>query len=131
NTAASGCARDPRGRGHYALIDDHNQPMTSSAAAPFLPHFTETVPPGEPSRRRWVRWALIFAAWTAYGLAQGLLMKVTLAGMRWWWAVEICTGVAWFWAILTPGIVWLQRRIEEAHLGTVLAFAAPVVIPPA
>jgi len=105
--------------------------MTSSAAAPFLPHFIETVPAREPARRRWVRWALIFAAWTAYGIAQGILLKVTLAGMRFWWAVEICTGVAWFWAILTPGIVWIQRRIEEAHLGTVLAFAAHVVIAPA
>jgi two-component system LytT family sensor kinase len=105
--------------------------MTSSAAAPFLPHFPETVPLREPTARRRVRWALIFGAWTAYGLAQGLLMKVTLAGMRWWWAVEICTGVAWFWAVLTPGIVWIQRRIEEAHLGKLGALAAHVVIAPA
>jgi LytS/YehU family sensor histidine kinase len=104
--------------------------MTSSAAAPFLPHFPETVPLGEPATKRWVRWALIFGAWTAYGLAQGLLMKVTL-GMTWWWAIEICTGIAWFWALLTPGIVWIQRRIEEAHLGKLGAVAAHGVIAPA
>ena len=38
--------------------------MTSSAAAPFLPHFPDTVPGRESASRRWVRWALIFAAWT-------------------------------------------------------------------
>jgi LytS/YehU family sensor histidine kinase len=74
---------------------------------------------------------LIFGAWTAYGLSQGLLMKVTLANTTWWWAVEICTGVAWFWALLTPVIVWVQRRIEEAHLGRVGGLAAHVVIAPA
>jgi LytS/YehU family sensor histidine kinase len=104
--------------------------MTSSAAAPFLPHFPETVPLSEPAAKRWVRWALIFAAWTAYGLSQSLLMKVTL-GMTWWWAVEICVGVAWFWAALTPGIVWIQRRIDDARLGKIGAFAAHVVIAPA
>src|SRR4030095_4057472 len=98
---------------------------------PFFPLFMETVPVREPAGRRWVRWALIFGAWTAYGLAQGLLMKVTLAGMRWWWAVEICTGVAWFWALLTPGIVWVQRRIEEAYLGKLGAPAAHAVRAPA
>ena len=77
-----------------AAIDDH-RPMTSRAAVPFLPHFPETVPLREPTSRRWVRWALIFGAWTSYGLSQGLLLKVTLTGMRWWWAVEICTGVAY------------------------------------
>ena len=105
--------------------------MTSSAAAPFLPHFSETVPVQEPASRRWVRWGLIFGAWTVYGLAQGLLMKVTLAGMTLWWAVEICTGVAWLWALLTPGIVWIQRRIDEAHLGKLGALAAHAVIAPA
>jgi LytS/YehU family sensor histidine kinase len=105
--------------------------MTSSAAAPFLPHFPESVPVREPAARRWVRWALIFGAWTAYGLSQGLLMKVTLTGMTWWWAIEICTGVAWFWALLTPGIVWIQRRIEEAHLGKIGAIGAHVMIAPA
>ena len=105
--------------------------MTSSAAAPFLPHFPETLPMRESSTRRWVRWALIFGAWTAYGVSQGLLMKVTLAGMGWWWALEICTSVAWFWALLTPGIVWIQRRIEEAHIGKLGALAAHVVIAPA
>src|SRR5512138_3452063 len=105
--------------------------MTSSAAAPFLPHFPETLPVREPSTRRWVRWALIFGAWTAYGVSQGLLMKVTIGGMHWWWALEICTSVAWFWALLTPGIVWIQRRIDEAHLGKLGALAAHIVIAPA
>ena len=105
--------------------------MTSSAAAPFLPHFPETLPVREPSTRRWVRWALIFGAWTAYGVSQGLLMKVTIGGMHWWWALEICTSVAWFWALLTPGIVWIQRRIDEAHLGKLGSVAAHIVIAPA
>ena len=105
--------------------------MTSSAAAPFLPHFPESVPVGEPARRRRVRWALIFSAWTVYGLSQGVLMKVTLASYTWQWAIEICTGVALFWALLTPGIVWIQRRIEEAKLGTFGAFIAHGIIAPA
>jgi len=105
--------------------------MTSSAAAPFLPHFPDTVPAREPAVKRWVRWLLIFVAWTVYGISQGILMKVTLPGMTWPWALEICTGVAWFWALLTPGIVWIQRRIEEAHLGRLGSIAAHVVIAPA
>lgn len=105
--------------------------MTSSAAAPFLPHFPESVPVGEPARRRRVRWALIFSAWTVYGLSQGVLMKVTLASYTWQWAIEICTGVALFWALLTPGIVWIQRRIEEAKLGTFGAIIAHGIIAPA
>jgi two-component system LytT family sensor kinase len=106
--------------------------MTSSAAAPFLHHFSETVPVREPASRRWVRWALIFGAWTTYGLSQGLLYKVTLgSGTRWWWAIAICTSVAWFWALLTPGIVWIQRRIGEAHLGRLGSLAAHAVIAPA
>jgi two-component system, LytTR family, sensor kinase len=105
--------------------------MTSSAAAPFLPHFPESVPVGEPARRRRVRWALIFSAWTVYGLSQGVLMKVTLASYTWRWAIEICTGVALFWALLTPAIVWIQRRIEEAKLGTFGAIIAHGIIAPA
>ena len=104
----------------------------SSAAAPFLSHFPETAPVTEPAVRRWVRWALVFAAWTAYGLSQGVLYKVTLGtGTEWWWAVNICLGVAWFWALLTPGITWIQRRIEEARLGRLGAFAAHAAIAPA
>jgi LytS/YehU family sensor histidine kinase len=105
--------------------------MTSSAAAPFLPHFPETMPVRESPSRRWVRWALIFGAWTVYGVSQGVLMTFTLTNTAWWWAVEICMGVAWFWALLTPGIVWIQRRIEEAHLGRLGSLAAHVVIAPA
>ena len=106
--------------------------MTSSAAAPFLHHFPETVPVRESAAKRWRRWALVFGAWTAYGLSQGLLYKVTLGeGTLWSWAVTICVGVAWFWALLTPGIAWLQRRIEEAHLGRLGALAVHAVIAPA
>ena len=106
--------------------------MTSSAAAPFLHHFPETVPVRESAAKRWRRWALVFGAWTAYGLSQGLLYKVTLGeGTLWSWAVSICVGVAWFWALLTPGIAWLQRRIEEAHLGRLGALAVHAVIAPA
>lgn len=106
--------------------------MTSSAAAPFLQHFTDTAPVPTPASRRWIRWGLIFGAWTAYGIGQGILYKVTLgAGTIWWWAIAICVGVAWFWALLTPGIAWIQRRIEEAHLGRLGALAAHAVIAPA
>jgi signal transduction histidine kinase len=104
----------------------------SSAAALFLSHVPETGPVTEPAVRRWVRWSLVFAAWTAYGIAQGILYKVTLGpGTTWWWSVNICVGVAWFWALLTPVITWIQRRIEEAHLGRLGAFAAHAVIAPA
>jgi len=106
--------------------------MTSSAAAPFLPHVSETIPEREPTARPWVKWALIFGAWTTYGLAQGLLGKITLGpGTTWWWAVEIYTGVAWFWALLTPGIAWVQRRVEEASLGKLGTLAAHAAIAPA
>ena len=106
--------------------------MTSSAAAPFLHQLPETVPVRDSAAKRWRRWALIFGAWTAYGLSQGVLYKVTLGeGTRWSWAVTICVGVAWFWALLTPGIGWIQRRIEEANLGRLGAFAAHAVIAPA
>ena len=106
--------------------------MTSSAAAPFLHHFPETVPVRDSAAKRWRSWALVFGAWTAYGLSQGVLYKVTLGeGTLWSWAVTICVGVAWFWALLTPGIAWLQRRIEEANLGRLGAFTVHAVIAPA
>ena len=106
--------------------------MTSSAAAPFLSHFPESGPVHEPAVKRWVRWALVFGAWTAYGLAQGVLYKVTFGpGITWRWAIEISIGVAWFWALLTPAIAWIQRRIEEAHLGKLGAFGAHAAIAPA
>ena len=104
----------------------------SSAAAPFLSHIPETGPVNQPGVRRWARWALVFAAWTAYGFSQGILYKVTLGpGTTWWWAINICVGVAWFWALLTPGITWIQRRIEEANLGRLGAFGAHAAIAPA
>src|SRR5688500_5701080 len=106
--------------------------MTSSAAAPFLHHFPDTVPVRDSAAKRWRRRALVFGAWTAYGLSQGVLYKVTLdEGTLWSWAVTICVGVAWFWALLTPGIAWIQRRIDEAHLGRLGALAAHAVIAPA
>src|SRR5215217_2847556 len=106
--------------------------MTSSAAAPFLQHFPETVPAEQPAAKRWIRWGLIFGAWTAYGISQGVLYKVTLGGgTTWWWSIAICVGVAWFWALLTPGIAWIQRRIDEAHLGRLGALAAHAIIAPA
>jgi LytS/YehU family sensor histidine kinase len=104
--------------------------MKSSAAAPFLSHFPDTGPVRDPAARRLVRWGVVFGAWTVYGLCQGLLWKVTL-DYTWWWAISIYTGVSWFWALLTPGIAWVQRRVEEAHLGKVGAFAAHAVIAPA
>ena len=58
-------------------------------------------------------------------------MKVTDPSMTWLWALEICTGVAWFWALLTPGIVWIQRRIEEAHFGKPGSLLAHAIIAPA
>ena len=106
--------------------------MKSSAAAPFLSHFPETVPQREPSSKQWVRWGLIFGAWTAYGVSQGFLYKVTLGeGVTLARAMQICIGVAWFWALLTPGLVWIQRRVEEAHLGRIGSLAAHVAIAPA
>jgi len=106
--------------------------MTSSAAAPFLSHFPETVPVHDPAVKRSVRWALVFGAWTAYGLAQGVLYKVTFGpGITWLWALEISIAVAWFWAALTPAIGWIQRRIDEAHLGKLGAFGAHAAIAPA
>src|SRR5690349_17566376 len=106
--------------------------MKSSAAAPFLSHFPETVPQREPSSRQWVRWALVFGAWTAYGLSQGLLYKVTLGpGVTFGWAVQICLGVAWFWALLTPALAWIQRRVEDAHLGRIGSIGAHIAIAPA
>jgi signal transduction histidine kinase len=75
------------------------------------------------NRRIWIETALIFAAWTVYGLllANQIRMQAGLLG-RWApWIVVLRSSLldAYLWAFATLVIFWLARRvpIERGHLG--------------
>jgi two-component system, LytTR family, sensor kinase len=68
-------------------------------------------------QRRWVWWALIFAAWTVLGLLDvgatyfhwGLVLK---KHVPWWQAVGFGFCDWYIWAALTPAVFWLARRFS-------------------
>ena len=73
-----------------------------------------------PSARRMLGWfALIFGAWTAFGLlsAAQYQLVLTLRGeTRPLWSVAGPSLVgAWIWALYTPGLVWLARHLRRVR----------------
>jgi two-component system, LytTR family, sensor kinase len=66
------------------------------------------------TRRRWLETALIFAAWTVFGLilATQFYMQSELRGQPMSWANVLRHGLleAYLWAFATVAIFWLARR---------------------
>jgi two-component system, LytTR family, sensor kinase len=67
-----------------------------------------------PSRRRLPPWGVIVAIWTVFGLLLSTQQWVgyTLRGnpLPWRTLLLVWMPVAYAWAIVTPGILWLGRR---------------------
>ena len=88
------------------------------------------------NRRRWLETAIIFAAWTVFGLlvANQSSMLSVLGGrpMPWWIALRPALLEAALWAFTTVGIFWLARRVplERGRVlrGIAVHLVAAVVI---
>lgn len=75
-----------------------------------------------------IRWGLIFAVWTAYGILASAQHHIVWAlsrdtSLAWWVSFLINMPNAWTWALATPGIIWLGRRFpfERGRWATSLA----------
>jgi two-component system LytT family sensor kinase len=88
------------------------------------------------SRRFWLETALIFAAWTVFGLllANQSYVQTLLRGRQMPWIVALRPGLleAFLWALTTVAIFWLSRRfpLERGRLlrGIAVHLVAAVVI---
>jgi two-component system LytT family sensor kinase len=74
----------------------------------------------EPGHRRfWLETAIIFAAWTVFGLilATQLYMQGTLGGRPQPWPAALKSGLinSTLWAVETVAIFWLARRVPLAR----------------
>src|SRR2546422_11362791 len=63
-----------------------------------------------------IRWGLIFAVWTGYGLLGAAQEHLSYAMSRstplpWWTALLMQMPLAYTWALATPVILWLGRRV--------------------
>ncbi len=68
-----------------------------------------------PSSPHRIRWELIFAVWTAYGLLGAAQEHLSYAMSRgtplpWGTALLMQMPLAYTWALATPVILWLGRR---------------------
>jgi len=80
------------------------------------------------SWRRW-RWVVLFAGWTLFGLAQGVLRNVLTIPQLERAALQVVLlylPTAWLWAALTPVIGWWSRRINERFSSVLARIAAHV-----
>jgi sensor histidine kinase YesM len=75
-----------------------------------------------------IRWGLILAVWTAYGLFNSAQqhLSYSLSGSTpppWWVSFLLQMPFAYIWALATPGILWLGRRfpLERGRWATSLA----------
>ncbi len=62
-----------------------------------------------------IRWGLILAVWTAYGLFSSAQQHLSYSLSRsnpppWWVSFLLQMPFAYAWALATPGILWLGRR---------------------
>src|SRR6185369_16135550 len=76
----------------------------------------------EQRTRRWLETALIFAAWTVFGLlmANQTFMLAQLGGRQAPWFVLLRGSLldSYLWALATVAIFWLARRfpLERTHM---------------
>jgi two-component system, LytTR family, sensor kinase len=88
------------------------------------------------NRRRWLEAALIFAAWTVFGLvlANQAYMQANLGGRQVTWPPVLRFGLleGFLWAVPTLAIFWLARRfpLERGRLarGVAVHLVAAVVL---
>ena len=88
------------------------------------------------SRRRWLETALIFAAWTVFGLllANQIYIQSQLRGQSVPWVRVLRSGLldAYLWAFATLAIFWLARRVPlergRALRGIAVHLVAAVVL---
>ena len=79
--------------------------------------------PGQRQRHRqhWLETAIIFAAWTVYGLllASQLYMQAELRGQPVGWTPLLRSGLldSYLWAFTTLAIFWLARRVPLERSG--------------
>jgi two-component system LytT family sensor kinase len=73
------------------------------------------------SRRRWLRWVLVFVGWTCVGLffASQTYLSYKYSGGQAHLGIILKLNLAdWYlWGLLAPGIIWLGRRfpLEREH----------------
>jgi two-component system LytT family sensor kinase len=76
---------------------------------------TRAAIPGPPTESAYPRLRVIFAAWTAWGLlwAAEVTVSSRLGGkpIPFGTALRLQLPLAFLWALLTPGIIWLGRRV--------------------
>jgi two-component system, LytTR family, sensor kinase len=72
-------------------------------------------------RHHWLEKALVFAAWTVYGLllASQLYMQAELSGRQVRWSPILKSGLldSYLWALTTLAIFWLARRVPLERSG--------------
>lgn len=85
--------------------------------------------------KRWVRWAAVFLLWTAIGLffaSQASMWDRFLFRQQITWQRALTTNLAFYylWAVLTPFVVWMGKRVrlEKKFLGKSLAVHIPMSI---
>lgn len=85
--------------------------------------------------KRWVRWTAVFLMWTAVGLffaSQASMWDRFLFRQQITWQRALTTNLAFYylWAILTPFVVWLGKRvpIEKKSWGKSLPVHIPMSI---
>ncbi|MGH7752948.1 MAG: hypothetical protein ACREN5_09040, partial [Gemmatimonadales bacterium] len=67
---------------------------------------------------KWRALLLILAIWTAYGLVRGTLSALALQEPARYLIpmLGVALGAAWFWALLTPAVMWLARRFGPPRI---------------
>jgi two-component system, LytTR family, sensor kinase len=68
-------------------------------------------------------WAVASVGWILYTVLVAVLWHQTQGDWRWSEVVFIAAAHAAFWALATPAVVWLARRIEPARVGLPVTIA--------
>lgn len=76
---------------------------------------TATRAPAGADRPLGIRWGVILGLWTVYWLLNTAQQNILFSMSRgyplpWWISLVLQVPLAYFWALATPGILWLGRR---------------------
>lgn len=77
-------------------------------------------------------WVIVAVAWTAFGVVHGIVWTAAAKypGQAFRWALPTGLAVAWAWALLTPLVFRLTRRVLPSRVGwapSLLAHAAGAI----